>query len=348
MCKVVDDLARADQYNTCYEFHGGEPTMALADIQAVVKHAQNVYSSAGKNVSFSIQSNGFRLSDECCVFLAQNNFSVRISLDGTPSVHDRQRVDHRGHGTYARIVQNIRRLQEHGVTINTVCVLHQGNAAQITDMYDSMADLGVSSIRFLPIFKGGVSDTAGIWLNGNEYHAAYWRLINHILARHNSGLNAPILSNLVLGELGSLLSFKRTYMCMRQPCGAGTSMVCVDDNGDAYPCEEMGGMLEFKLGNVYHDNIADLYENSPRLYQLRSRACDSILRCSTCTWRQMCSGGCAHKSYVEFRDLTHESEHCDYYRRIFEDLIWLEDSTPGSWQKLGAAFQAPRSTMFLP
>lgn len=336
MIKAVDELVALPTPFTSVEFHGGEPTMALADIRAVTEHAQRVYREAGKRLFLSIQTNGFYLSDAVCDFLADNNFAVRVSLDGTPEMHDEFRVDHRGRGSYRGVAAGIRRLQARGVAVHAVCVVHGGNVNRIVEMYESMAELDVASVRLIPVFQTGKAGEED-WLTGERYFTAYFEAVRHIIDKGRRGEKIVPLPNLVAGEIGSLRSFRREYMCMRNPCGAGVNMITVDTNGDLYPCEEMVGKPEFIIGNLADTTIQAAIDTSPVVRELRSRHVEEIEECSKCTWKQLCHGGCVHKSYTHFKRLDRESEHCPYYKRIYRELIWLEIKQPGSWDLLSTA-----------
>jgi uncharacterized protein len=336
MLKAVDELVALPTPFTSLEFHGGEPTMAIADIRAVTEYARRVYAEADKRLFLSIQTNGFHLSEAVCDFLADNNFSVRVSLDGTPEMHDEFRVDHRGKGSYRGVVAGIRRLQDRGVAVHAVCVVHSGNADRIVDMYESMAALDVASIRLIPVFQTGKAGQED-WLTGERYFEAYFKAVQHLVDKRRRGEKVVPLPNLVAGEIGSLRSFRREYMCMRNPCGAGVNMIAVDTNGDLYPCEEMIGKQEFVIGNLADTTIKDAIDSSPVITQLRDRHVEEIEECSTCTWKQLCHGGCVHKSYTHFKRLDRESEHCSYYKKIYRELIWLEIKQPGSWDLLATA-----------
>lgn len=333
MFKAVDELLELPTPFTSLEFHGGEPTMAMPDIRAVTEYAERAYERAGKRLSFSIQTNGYNLSAKTCDFLAEHRFSVRVSIDGTPEAHDETRVDHRGRGSYRGVVKGIRRLQAAGVPVHAVCVVHTGNVDRLRAMYDSMASLDVDSIRFLPVFKTGHAGEDD-WLDGDRYFEAYFDLVRHVAALGRAGAHVVPLANLQAGELGSLRSFRREYMCMRNPCGAGVNMVTVDTNGDLYPCEEMIGKPEFVIGNLAETTIREAIDTSPVVRTLRERHVDEIDECVSCTWKQHCHGGCVHKSYTHFKRLDRESEHCSYYKRIYRELIWLEVDEPGSWKAL--------------
>ena len=336
MIKAVDEMVHLPTPFSTFEFHGGEPTMAFADIEAVTLHAERVYAAAGKPVSFSVQTNAYNLKPAVCDFLAEHKFSVRVSLDGTSDTHNAFRIDHSGRGTYKGVVAGIKRLQERGIAVHALCVVHIGNVERICDMYDAMADQGVASIRFLPVFKTGRADESQ-WLDGDTYFEAYFGMLRHVVARSRSGKRTAPLPNLIAGELGSLRSFRREYMCMRTPCGAGVNMIAIDVNGELYPCEEMMGKPEFVFGNIEDIGIREAIDTSPVIAQLKGRHVEEIDECSSCTWKQMCHGGCVHKSYTHFKRLDQKSEHCSYYKRIYHDLIWMEADDPGSWAALSGA-----------
>jgi uncharacterized protein len=322
-------MAALPTASTTFEFHGGEPTMAFGHIAEVVSYAVDVFRERGKPVSFSIQTSAYSLNRKMVDFFQDHNFKVRVSVDGTKKTHDRFRLTPQGNGSYDKVIAGIRMLQEAGLNPHAVCVVHRHNVDQIIDMYESIAALGVPGVRFLPVFKTG-NATERDWLDGETYFSAYFNLIEHITERAYRGEKICPLPNLVAGELNSVSSFKREYMCMRGPCGAGTNMITLDVNGDLYPCEEMLGKPEFVIGNLSRDSIKDSLDRHPLMSTLRARHVDEIEECNKCTWKQMCHGGCVHKSYTHFKRLDRESEHCSYYKQIYRALIWLEEDRPGA------------------
>jgi len=330
MERVVDEMRDLPTRSSTFEFHGGEPTMAMSDIQKITEYASRQYAQVDKKIAFSIQTNGYNLRENICDFLAEHNFVVRVSLDGTSDTHDDFRLDQRGKGSHSGVVKGIRRLQMRGVPVHAVCVVHEGNRQRMVEMYDAMNKLNVASIRFLPVFKTGKAGNES-WLTGDKYFDSYFEVVRHIAALGRQGKTVTPLPNLLAGEIGSLRSFRREYMCMRNPCGAGINMVTIDVNGDIYPCEEMVGKPEFLVGNIAKVGIREIAETSPIVEALRQRHVDEIEECSTCTWKQMCHGGCVHKSYTHFKRMDRESEHCFYYKKIYKELIWLEAEQPGSW-----------------
>lgn len=340
MKKVVDDLIDLPTTQSTLEFHGGEPTMAYDEIREVVEYANRLFFKKKKNLFFAIQTNAFYLKPKMIEFLVKYHFRVRVSLDGTKETHDAARKTHGGQGSYVNVVSGIQQLQSVGINPNVICVVHNRNVDQLISMYDEIAKLEVAGVRFLPVFKSGKASESD-WMTGETYYRAYFSLIRHIVDLGKSGQTVCKLPNLIAGELGAVSSFQRNYMCMRTPCGAGTNMIAVDTNGDLYPCEEMIGKAEFMIGNVEHHSLRECLDTHPLVERLKSRHVDHILDCKTCPWKQMCHGGCVHKSYTHFKRLDQKSEHCPYYKQIYRDLIWLEQDQPGAWDILRGGTVSP-------
>lgn len=318
----IDQMLLLPNNMANFEFHGGEPTMAFPLIEYAVNYAKQRYYDNKKFVNFSIQTNAYSLSKDIINFFKENNFGIRVSLDGTQETHDHYRINRQGQGSYIKVVEGIRKILDAGLKCDAVCVVHRGNIDKMIEMYESMANLGVSGIRFLPVFKSGKA-TLDNWIDGNTYFDKYFELIKHIDNFSNN--NSCKLPNLIAGEINSITSFKREYMCMRSPCGAGVSMISIDINGDMYPCEEMTGNIFFKIGNVLVDDLKQQLDTHPMMTTLKSRHVDNIPLCSKCEWRQLCHGGCVHKSYTHFGKLDKQSEFCDYYKKIYPALIWLNE-----------------------
>lgn len=70
-------------------FYGGEPLLELGMIKKCVEYA--IEKGEGKQIVFSITTNGTLLNEETIEFLMNNDFTLLISLDGPKEVHDKNR-----------------------------------------------------------------------------------------------------------------------------------------------------------------------------------------------------------------------------------------------------------------
>jgi len=93
-------------------FHGGEPLLAPPLFyRHFVEQAKRLL-PAYTRISFALQTNGVLLTNDWCQTLGELDIRVGISIDGPADVHDAYRVDHRGRGSYARVVKGLRLAQE--------------------------------------------------------------------------------------------------------------------------------------------------------------------------------------------------------------------------------------------
>lgn len=71
------------------DFFGGEPLLNFPVVRDTVRYARGRAEAAGKQVGFTVTTNGLLLAPEVRRFLLENEVNVVLSLDGRPEVHDR-------------------------------------------------------------------------------------------------------------------------------------------------------------------------------------------------------------------------------------------------------------------
>lgn len=178
-----------------------------------------------------------------------------------------------------------------------------------------------------------------MWVQGNAdktlamspevFEKKYMELIRKIIQYNMS--NYVKISNLNLKfMLETVISWERNFMCFRSPCGAGLDMINFSVEGDVYPCEEMNEREGMKIGNIFEMSLKKIIDQSELVKTLKSRTTDIIENCSTCTWKHFCNGGCASKVHLNYNTFFHKSEFCDFYNRIYLDLIWTISEIPGA------------------
>ena len=100
---------------TCaFGFQGGEPTLAGLDFYRGVLELEERYRKPGVRVCNAIQTNGLCVDEEWARFLAQNHFLVGLSLDGPAEIHNRNRRDTAGKGTFNQVMRAARMLEKAG------------------------------------------------------------------------------------------------------------------------------------------------------------------------------------------------------------------------------------------
>ncbi len=326
MKKAIDRFFELDINNINIEFHGGEPLVQYKNIMKACSYAIELANKQHKKVSFSMQSNMTFLNEDCIKMLKKYNISIRISLDGMKEDNDYYRIDKNGKGSYNKIINNLKILNENGIYPEVVSVVSKRNVDKLIDMYKLFVSLNLSRIRLVPFWSQGMGNEISSDVVPPEYLVdKYIELMEWMLEynKQQSDNNKKIKMFSLQKEIEALTSFSRSYMCLRCPCGAGINMVDVSVDGNIYPCEEMNEIEEMCIGNIYSGTIMDQYKKSNVIKALKERNPDNIEECVSCPWKRHCQSGCANKNYQRYGAIETKSDKCDFYKKYFEELIWF-------------------------
>src|SRR2546428_165848 len=95
-------------------FHGGEPTLiGPARFARMAERARDVLGEALAYIA--VQTNGTLLDQRWASVFRDFDVRVGVSLDGPPEINDRYRVDHHGHGSWARVRRGVDALRAEGI-----------------------------------------------------------------------------------------------------------------------------------------------------------------------------------------------------------------------------------------
>jgi uncharacterized protein len=78
-------------------------------VRATVAYGRQLKKSTGKQLYFTITTNGTLLNEEQITYINQNLDNVVLNIDGRKAVHDAIRCYPGGQGSYERILPNARR-----------------------------------------------------------------------------------------------------------------------------------------------------------------------------------------------------------------------------------------------
>ena len=138
----------ADELTICWQ--GGEPMLAGLKFFEKAVEFQHKHKRPGQRISNALQTNGTLLTDDWCRFLRTHQFLVGISIDGPKHVHDRYRLSNAGDGTHDHVAAGLRRLQEHDVEYNILCVLNDANVDEPEQVFGYLLNLGSRWVQFIP------------------------------------------------------------------------------------------------------------------------------------------------------------------------------------------------------
>jgi len=311
-----------------FEFHGGEPLLNLPTILEAMEYGYSLVDKYQKNLQFLLQTNGSLLSEDVFKALDTYNVGIGVSLDGNEEIHNRNRVYHDGRGTYQDTMRGLNAARYYGNGTGVLCSIHRGE--DYLPAFESMLEQGYDSFAIRSIFPGGRA------LEGLEFPEER----NAIMAQgclkvfeHLIRLNRRSGSKISVREVNFILynitHKSRVNMCMRSPCGAGTSIASFNPHGDIFPCDDFTDMMEFRMGHITDNRPLPLMITESRAYKtLQSRAVEAIPRCRRCAWRHICCASCPVSAYTVHQTVMREDFLCGFFRRVIPEFIWRVAEDP--------------------
>ena len=301
-------------------WQGGEPTLMKLDFFRRSVEIVEKYRRPGQVIQHTFQTNGILLDDNWCDFFKEHDFLVGLSVDGPREIHDTNRVDRGGQGTFDRVMKGWRQLRKHRVDFNVLCTVNSANEHHGRSVYRFFRDeLGAEWVQFIPIVERATADTIQIanlgWSEQPGQKAAALHAVRQS-GHETFGRRRTIRSFLVdifeewvrhdvgrvyvqLFDVTLEAYFGRHLLCIHAPtCGYGPAL---EHNGDLYSCDHFVEP-RYKLGNIHETHMLELV-SSPEQRKFGDDKRDSLTaQCRNCEVRPLCNGGCPKDRFVLSRD----------------------------------------------
>ena len=298
-------------HNLDIDFFGGEPLMNWEVVKQLVQYGREVEKEAGKNIRFTLTTNGIGINDDVIDFCNKEMHNVVLSLDGRKEVNDRFRVDKNGRGSYDLIVPKfrefVRRRGDKSYYIRGTYT--HFNTDFVNDILH-MADLGFRELSMEPVVASPDSPSALTEEDLPILMAEYERLAREMISRNREG-NGFTFYHYMLDLTCGPCIYKRI-----SGCGAGTEYLAVTPWGDLYPCHQFVNDEKFKVSDIY----GGLSEQGLATRDEFAR-CNAYTRegCKDCWAKLYCSGGCAANGYHSQGSVAGIYEYgCKLFRKRIE------------------------------
>jgi len=232
---------------------------------------------------------------------------VGLSLDGCADLHDRNRVDATGCGSYQRALEAFALLKKAGVETNLLCVLTAQVAKKPKRVYESLKSLGVP-IQFIPCLDPLEARRGSMpWSLTPDYYGGFLCTLFDLwyadLERGNY-VSIRFFDDL----LRRLLGLPPSSCAMAGSCG---HYLVVEGDGTLYPCD-FYVLDEWYLGNIRDVPVEDAM-TSEAAGRFLKEGTKRPPECASCRHFALCRGGCK-------RDFTRDGSnyYCKALRRFFD------------------------------
>lgn len=307
-------------------FMGGEPMLAFPQVRQIVEQSLPIARSCGKELHFSIQTNGLHFDETKLDFLRDYRIGVGVSIDGPAAWHDKYRRTVDGQPTHKQVEQSFIQARRHGIAISPLAVI-TAPEQMLEALRYFVRELKAFNIGFnicCPIGRGR-SNFGLAPADLDKMHKAYIEAVLELDKLSQECGHSVTVSDFQ-NRLRGLANFRQEHMCLRSPCGLGTSILALDSQGCLYACEEYEPATKEHMCLGHLDDIndlANLANTNKRLQYLLNRSVKSIPNCKRCWLRSQCCGGCTHRALAQTGDILGLDPMCRFYKKVYPDLMWI-------------------------
>ncbi len=308
---VKKALSEAEEMCT-FSFQGGEPTLVGLEFYKKLIEFQTKHNKSNIKIENSIQTNGMLIDEDWAAFLAESDFLVGISLDGSQSIHDMHRQDADGNGSYSRVMKTIRLFDKYSVKYNILCVVTNHAARHADKIYNFYKKNNFAFLQFIPCLDplGEKRGQKPYSLNPNAYANFLKTLFDRWYADFKKG------NYISIRQFDEYIRMIAGY----PPHSCGMSGICtcyfvIEADGSVYPCD-FYVLDEWKIGNVKHNNFTQMInsENAKKFIQISTHIDE---KCKECKVLKLCRGGCRRDREPIHNDKPLLNYFCEAYKEFF-------------------------------
>ena len=369
--KAITDFLDQKSTNTndlyLLSFYGGEPLLEFDLLKNCVEFAKNRARESGKQVGFSVTTNGTLLDDAAVDFLVENEFLILISLDGPQESHDRYRVFPNGKGSFEAVAANLKRFVQRypdygnrGLNFTLAPPLDLDATEKLFE--EMISDFPISRVAmvntglvmpdgFSPTTRYGCRSTCAkseIPLEAfQEYRYEDWEklqpfetecvenlaLCGSMEARSRKPFSLHLFEGQIEARHKRPVQKKPPERLMYVPCLPGFTRRFCDVNGNYRVCERVDDSQAFLLGNVWGGLDVEKLERTLELRRHMGDCanCTSLKTCDLCYARIPNSDGSSEGFDPAFDRLCQKTREND--RRMFAQYTGIMERNPKAFER---------------
>ena len=296
-----------------FSWHGGEPTVLGLDYFRKIVEFQKRNKQSKKTIVNGIQTNGSLLTEEWCRFLAEERFSVGLSLDGPRETHDKYRLFKDGKPSHELAMRGYGLLRQQGITPDILCVVNADNVQYPLQVYQFFKEIESRYIGFLPLVEPRPGAKEGV--SGKSVPAeAFGEFLCAIFDEWKKQDIGKIKVQIFEETAKTALDQEHELSIFRRTCG---DVPVMEYNGDLYSCDHFVDP-EHRLGNIRDKPLAELLE-SPELIAFGKNKSDGLPHyCRECDVLALCNGECPRNRFIKTPDGEERLNYlCGGYRLFF-------------------------------
>lgn len=318
--KTLQKIYENQGHSFAIVLHGGEPL--LLPKERLTYLLDKIRKNLPSYTTISIQTNGLLVTDEIIELCNFYNTTLAVSIDGDKLINDANRIDHRGRGTYDRVISKLELIKNNpksnSVFTGLLAVVNPYSNPEKT--YEFFKKLNVPSVNFLmrdgnhdhyPFGKSNFTST--------EYGEWFYKLWQCYFNDPNP-IPIAFFDNIVKVLIGGDSGKEGTGLDMSE-------ILIIDTNGDITKNDTLKSTKNKadKFKNTWNVNNEDfdiidlLSSNEYREYiELQNPTSQTCLNCDIL---EVCGGGMPLYRWSEQNGFNNVSVFCNDHQYIINSII---------------------------
>lgn len=280
------ELITAGKKRLHVTWFGGEPLLAKKDIWEMSMRMIAICKKNGVEYNAHIITNGYLIDEQTVQDMIDAKITgARITLDGTPEIHDSIRKLHNGKGTFYKIIENTKKILAGNIKVSLGIHINSMEDEDVERILNILSEEGLHncyiSFAYLTNYNGCCEIDKPLTVK--EYSEKNIKYIK-MLRNHN------INKKWILDEYPN----SKNRVCTANRINS----FVVNSLGDLYTCWPEIGELDKSIGNIVDiDDIRAINHARQINYMLWSPF--KYEKCRKCEVLPICMGGCSNRGLVQ-------------------------------------------------
>ncbi len=287
--KALDFLVKnsGNRKNLEVDFFGGEPLLNFEVVKSLVFYGMGLNEQYGKNIRFTLTTNGMGLNEERIDFINQYMKNVVLSLDGRKKINDMMRPTRNQRGSYDIIIPKFKQLiKQRGDKEYYIRGTFTANNLDFGQDIKHFYDLGFKNVSMEPVVTDPKESYALLPEHLSRVLKEYEDFAQEYISIKKQDKDFLFFHYLIDLNGGPCLA-KRSV-----GCGAGVEYICVTPQEEIYPCHQFVGEKDFIIGSLDKGIMKTGLVEEFRMANVFHKK-----DCKECWAKFYCSGGCHANAY---------------------------------------------------
>jgi uncharacterized protein len=298
-------------------WHAGEPLVLPLDFYQEALKLQQRWNTSELRIVNAFQTNGTLITQAWCDFFKRNNIRVGVSLDGPEYIQDAQRRNRAGHGSFRRVMDGIKLLQDNDISFGIIAVVTEFSLQYPDELWHFFSALHPVRLGFNPEETGGANQRSTLSSDtAIERYRTFFKRIIELSAQSDGSMIVREIEH----PLGSLLA---NTSLKRFVTNVPLKYLNFDYNGNisSFAPELMSAVQPAEqtliFGNVRESSLEDVIHH-PRFIEVCRKIEQGVEMCrETCDYYMFCGGGCpSNKLFEHGTFATTETRACQLHIKV--------------------------------